>query len=139
MEDYLSFRHNVTHCPEALIINDMGYLYSEAGLLDEAEKQYRLAIRTDPENLQYQFNLAKFLIDEEVDVDEGVEIVDGLLEIFPDQWDLLNYKGWGLYNKEQYPEALELLRAGWDKKPIYNHQQFLRLQKAEEAVASMNG
>ncbi len=139
MSDYLSFRHNVTHCPEALISNDIGYIYSTVGRTDEAEKQYRLAIEQDPENLQYQFNLAKFLIDEEINVDEGLEIVQGILEIAPDNWALLSYKGWGLYKKEHFEEALELLRTGWNKKPIYNHQYYLHLQEAEEAVASMSG
>jgi tetratricopeptide (TPR) repeat protein len=139
MKDYLSFRHNVTHCPEALISNDIGYIFSAVGRQDEAERQYRLAIEQDPENLQYQFNLAKFLIDEEVNVDEGLEIVEGILEIAPENWDLLSYKGRGLYKKKRYEEALEYLRSGWEKKPIYNHQYYLHLQKAEEAVASIEG
>lgn len=136
IEEYLSFRHNVTNCPEALITNDMGYIYTQARHLDEAEKQYRLAIQQDPKNLSYQFNLAKFLIDEDIQVDEGLEIVDRLLENLPGQWALLSYKGWGLYKKEKYDEALELLRAGWEKKPIYNHLYYLHLQEAEKAASA---
>jgi tetratricopeptide (TPR) repeat protein len=70
---------------------------TQAGQLDEAEKQYRLAIQLAPNILQFQFNLAKFLIDEEINVDEGVEIVDQILERAPGQWALLSYKGWGAY------------------------------------------
>jgi len=137
-EDYLSFRHNVTHCPEALISTDFGWLYAKAGRLDEAEKQYRLAIEQDPSNLQYRFNLAQFLIDEEVNVDEGLEIVDRILEKYPDHWNLMHYKGLALYKKEQYTDALELLRTGWDNKPLYNHAMFMHLQEAEKAVASLD-
>ncbi len=136
MEDYLSFRHNVTNCPEALISNDIGFIYSSAGLFDEAEQHFRSAIRMEPQNLQYHFNLAMFLIDEEVDVDEGVEIVDRLLESIPDHWNLLNYKGWGLYKKGRYEEAVELLRHAWEKKPLYNHMLFLHLQEAEKAASA---
>jgi tetratricopeptide (TPR) repeat protein len=137
MEEYLSFRHNITHCPEALISNDMGYIYAQAGQPDVAEKQYRLAIRQNPQNLQFQFNLAKFLIDEEIQVDEGLEILDRLLETSPEHWALLSYKGWGLYKKGNLEEGLELLRTGWEKKPIYNHLYYLHLQEAEEAAASV--
>ena len=139
MEDYLAFRHNVTHCPEALISNDMGFIYTKAGKIDQAEEYYHSAIEMDPQNKQYQFNLAKYLIDEEVNVDEGLEIVDRLLETVPGNWNLMTYKGWGLYKKGQYEEALELLRAGWEKKPIYNHIQYLRLQEVEKAVSSSPG
>jgi len=136
MQDYLAFRHNVTNCPEALISNDIGFIYSAAGLLNDAENQFRSAIEMEPQNIQYHFNLAMFLIDEEVNVDEGVEIVDRLLESIPDHWNLLNYKGWGLYKKGRYEEAVELLRLAWEKKPLYNHMLFLHLQEAEKAVSA---
>ena len=138
MDNYMAFRHNITQCPEALISTDMGYVYCEAGLLDEAEEHYRSAIEMEPQNDQYQFNLAKFLIDEEVNVDEGIEIVDRLLASYPAHWELQNYKGIGLYKKGEYQKALELLESGWENKPIYNHAQFLHLQEAEKAVASLN-
>jgi tetratricopeptide (TPR) repeat protein len=138
MEEYLDFRHNVTNCPEALISNDFGYIYTQAGKLDEAEKQYRLAIQQNPNNVNFHFNLAKFLIDEEIQVDEGIEIVERLLDRFPGQWALTSYKGWGLYKKGELDEALELLRAGWEKKPIYNHLYYMHLQEAEQAAASVN-
>jgi tetratricopeptide (TPR) repeat protein len=138
MEEYLDYRHNITHCPEALISNDIGYIYTQVGQLDEAEKQYRLAIQQAPNNLNFHFNLAKFLIDEEIQVDEGLEIVNRLLERFPDQWALISYKGWGLYKKGFLDEALELLRTGWEKKPIYNHLYYMHLQEAEKAAAEEN-
>jgi tetratricopeptide (TPR) repeat protein len=137
MEDYLDFRHNVTHCPEALITNDMGYIYSQVDQWDEAEKQYRLAIEQAPKNIQFQFNLAKFLIDKEINVDEGLAIVDRILELNPGHWAVVSYKGWGLYKKGELEEALELLRTGWEKKPIYNHLYYLHLQEAEKAAASV--
>jgi tetratricopeptide (TPR) repeat protein len=139
MEEYLDYRHNITNCPEALISNDFGYIYTQAGKLDEAEKQYRLAITQAPNNRQFQFNLAKFLIDEEIQVDEGIEIVDRLLEGAPGQWALTSYKGWGLYKKGKLDEALDLLRTGWDKRPIYNHHYYMHFQEVEKAAASVNG
>lgn len=136
MKDYLAFRHNVTNCPEALISTDFGFLYSKAGRLDEAETKYREAIQQDPQNLQYQFNLARFLIDEEINVDEGLQIVEHILEKNPDHWDLIHYKGWALYLKESFEEAEAFIREAWEKKPIYNHMLFLHLQEAEQAVSS---
>jgi len=138
IEDYFSYRRNVTHCPEALISNDVGDIFANAGLLDEAEEQFRDAVQRAPENLQFRFNLAKFLIDNEVNIDEGIEIVDLLLARFPDHWNLLNYKGWGLYKVGKIAEAVKFLRLAWEKKPIYNHFLYLRLQEAEKEVRSLN-
>ena len=42
------------------------------------------------------------------------------------------------YKNEDYKEALEQLKFGWEHKPIYNHTQYLHLQEAEKAVASLN-
>jgi len=139
LEEYLDYRHNITNCPEALISNDFGYIYTQAGKLDEAEKQYRLAITQAPNNRQFYFNLAKFLIDEEIQVDEGLEIVEQLLEGAPGQWALTSYMGWGLYKKGNLDEALELMRYGWENRPIYNHLYYQHLQEAEAAAASVNG
>jgi tetratricopeptide (TPR) repeat protein len=139
MGEYLDFRHNITNCPEALISNDIGYIYTQVGQLEEAEKQYRLAIEQAPNNLNFHFNLAKFLIDEDIDVDEGLEIVGKLLERFPDQWALNSYKGWGLYKKGKLDQALEHMRFGWENKPIYNHLYYMHLQEAEQASAIENG
>ncbi|MEN8202628.1 MAG: hypothetical protein ABFS28_08540 [Bacteroidota bacterium] len=137
MEEYLSFRHNVTHCPEALITNDIGDIYAKADHLLEAEKQFREATSLAPQAGQFRFNLAKFLIDNEVNVPEGIEIVDGFLERLPDHWNLLNYKGWGLYKLGEIDEAVKVLKLAWEKKPIYNHELYLRLQEAENALAGM--
>lgn len=138
LEDYLSFRNNVTHCPEALISTDYGYIYAQAGQMDVAEEKYRQAIQQDAENLQYQLNLAKFLIDEEINVDEGLEIVNRILEIVPDHYELLHYKGWALYKKEIFAEAAELLETSWEKKPLYNHLHYLHLKQAQQTIGSAN-
>lgn len=138
MEEYLDFRHNITNCPEALISNDLGTIYVLVGQVDEAERQFRLAIEQNPRSIQYHFNLAKFLIDEEVNVDEGLEIVDRILERFPDQWAATSYKGWGLYKKGELDEALELLRKGWENRPIYNHLFYMHLEEAEQSAAEEN-
>lgn len=45
----------------------------------------------------------------------------------------------GLYKKEQVDEALELMRTGWEKRPIHNHLYFLHLQEAENAAAVEKG
>jgi tetratricopeptide (TPR) repeat protein/TolB-like protein len=138
MEEYLDFRHNVTNCPEALISNDLGYIYVQAGQVEEAERQYRLAIEQNPGSIQFHFNLAKFLIDEEVNVDEGLDIVERVLERFPNQWAATSYKGWALFKKGELDEALKLLRKGWENKPIYNHLYYMHLEEAEQAAEENN-
>lgn len=71
-------------------------------------------------------------------MDEGLEIVEELLERFPGQWALLSYKGWGLYKKGKLDEALEHMRTGWENRPIYKHLYYTHLQEAEKAAATGN-
>ena len=136
LSEYKSYRQNVIHCTEAMISSGYGYIYDNAGFMDEAEEYYRKALELDPEN-PYKINeLAWFLIDNDIDVDEGVEILDNAIEQLPDSWFVLDTKGWGLYKQGKYQEALELLETAWELKPLYDHSCFTHIQAVKQAIAS---
>jgi hypothetical protein len=48
---------------------------------------------------------------------------------------MLDTKGWGLYKRGRYKEALEFLQKSWDSNPFYSHEAFLHLEAAKKAVA----
>jgi tetratricopeptide (TPR) repeat protein len=116
----------------------LAYGFSEAGLIDKAEEYYRQAVITDPEN-PYRINdLAYFLIDKELNVEEGLKTVYKALELKPEYYHFLHTKGWGFYKQGKYKEALEILQKSWDIRrsiAIYDHTAFLHLEAAKKAVA----
>jgi tetratricopeptide (TPR) repeat protein len=120
---------------EAGIAESLAAMYSEAGILDEAEKYYRQALSLEPENPSRMNNLARFLIDKDKNLNEGLELVDKALEINPDNYLYLDTKGLGLYKLGKFEEALTLLQKSDSFKPVYNHKLFLHLEDAKKAVA----
>ena len=84
--------------------------------------------------------LPYFLINKNRNIDEGIEIADKVLTIDPENYDLLNCKGWGLYKQGKYKEAVEVLQKGWElrmKNAIYDHEAFLHLEASKKAVAGL--
>jgi tetratricopeptide (TPR) repeat protein len=126
---------------EAVIATNLAEIYSEAGILDKAEEYHRQSLSLEPENPIMINNLAYFLIDEEQNINKGMELADKALELSPDNYDYLETKGWGLYKQGKYQEALEILQKSWDlrmKNAIYSHIQYLHLEEAKKAVANQN-
>ena len=123
---------------EATVMSYLADIYSEAGSLNKAEEYYRQALALEHENLFRMSDLAYFLIDKDRNIDEGLELVDRAIKLSLDNYDFLNVKGWGLYKKGKYQEALDVLQKSWDLrkgKAFYNHEAFLHLEAAKKAVA----
>jgi tetratricopeptide (TPR) repeat protein len=113
-------------------------LYVEAGMLDKAEELYRNEFTLQPENPVIMNNLAYFLIDNERNISEGLDIIMKALELRPDNYVYQDTKGWGLYKQSKYQEAFEILQQSWDlrrQNAIYDHEAFLHLEEAKKAVA----
>ena len=138
LTEYKSIRQDVLHCTEAMISSGVGVIYSSAGLFDEAEKYYREAIQIEPDNLVWTRDFAWFLIDNDIDIEEGIALSEKILESLPEYWPSLDAKGWGLYKLGKYDEALRLLKDSWDLKPAYSHTGYLHIQEIEKVVASQN-
>jgi tetratricopeptide (TPR) repeat protein len=115
-------------------------LYTEAGIVDKAEAYYRKAIALDPQMAGLLRLLANFLIDKERNINEGMELVEQYLKLKPENYLILDTKGWGFYKQGKYKEALDLLQKSWDlrrQKALYDHQAYLHLESAKKAVASL--
>jgi len=89
----------------------------------------------EPENPSCLNNLGWFLIHEDRNIDEGVELMDKALKIRPNSYLYLENKGEGLYKQGKYNEALDLLEKSWELRPVYNHSSYLLLEKVKKAVA----
>jgi tetratricopeptide (TPR) repeat protein len=120
---------------EAAITTYIARIYSEGGVPDKAEENYRIALSLEPQDPEMMDNLAWFLIDKDSDVNKGLELADKALEMDPGNYSYLDTKGWGLYKQGKYNEALAILEKSWELKPVYDHELFLHLEEARKAVA----
>ena len=126
---------------EAIITSSLASIYTEAEILDKAEEYYRQALSLEPNSTEKMNTLAYFLIDKDRNINEGLKLVDKVLELSPDNYNYLHTKGWGLYKQSEYQKALETLQKSWDlrrEKAVYNHEAFLHLEEAKKAVTSQN-
>jgi len=120
---------------EADIMNVLADIYSEAGILDDADNYYRKALSLEPEDPYFMNVVAWFLIDKDRNINEGLDLVDKALESDPGASNYLDTKGWGLYKQGKNKEALDLLEKAWKLKPVYSHEMYLHLEAAKNAVA----
>jgi tetratricopeptide (TPR) repeat protein len=122
---------------EADIAMNLGWIYSDAGTLDEVEKYLRQAFSLEPEKPDRLNSLAWFLIDRDRNVNGGLALVDKALASSPDDYNYLHTKGWGLYKQGKYQEALNILQKSWDLRmqiAIWDREAFLHLEAAKKAV-----
>ena len=132
---YKSIRKNKSLWTESRILSSVGTIYEGANLLDKAEFNYRQALQLDPRNHSRINDLAWFLIDNDINVNEGVDLIQKALELRPDNWYYLDTKGWGLYRQGWYEEALKVLTDAWDLRPSYNHEGYQHIQEVNKALA----
>lgn len=128
--------YNENRWPEAALARNLGWAYSQANMPDLAEASFRNAIALDPGSGYWYYYLAKHLIEEDRNVDEGLELIERALELSPSyEGVFLDTKGWGFYKLGKYEEALRLLERSWELRAYYNHNIYLHLEAARKAVA----
>jgi AraC-like DNA-binding protein/tetratricopeptide (TPR) repeat protein len=134
IEKYISILKS-NSASKASLAGNVGNLYREGRLPDNAEKYYRKALQLESGNLYWQNTLAIFLIDSGRNLNEGMELVGNILKADSANLRALRTKGWGLYKQGRSSEALDLLQKSWDTKLYgYNHLDFLRLEEVKRAV-----
>jgi tetratricopeptide (TPR) repeat protein len=139
IEKYISIRKEQSWS-EAKIAGSIAYIYYMAKMPDKVEEYYRKALLLEPENPMRINALAYTLIDNERNIDEGIKLLETVLEINPSNYASLGLKGWGLYKQGKYREALDFLQKSWDLRmehSIYNHAAYVRLEAAKKAVENL--
>ncbi|MBN2863022.1 MAG: hypothetical protein JXN62_07665 [Bacteroidales bacterium] len=136
-EDYInkfiSVRKNDGASPADIALA-IGDIYMEAAIPDKTEEYYRQALSLEHGKPEIMNDLAFFLIDNDRNIKEGLELVEKALLLKPDNYIYLDSKGWGLYKEGRYQEALDILQKSWQLRGDYNHSAFLRLEKVKKAV-----
>jgi tetratricopeptide (TPR) repeat protein len=132
--EYLCKRYGVS---KSELKANLGSLYDEADSLNRAEEYYRQALALEPENALRLNSLASFLINKDRNINEGLKFVEKALELKPDNCDIIDTKGWGLFKQGKYEEALKLLEKSWDLSPSLDWIYiYIHLQEVKKAIAS---
>jgi tetratricopeptide (TPR) repeat protein len=136
IEKYQSIRR-ANSLSEAAIASSLSSIYLESGMLDKAEIYNRKALTLEPESPLRMRLLASFLIEKDVNIKEGLELVEKYLKVRPENYLILDIKGRGLYKQGRYKEALKYIAKADSLKPVYDHDLYLHLQEAKKAVAGL--
>jgi tetratricopeptide (TPR) repeat protein len=135
LNKYSSIRLIQERWPESDFFSDLGQIYLDANILDSALKYRRLALESDPSSLHKKYLLAWLLINKEVNLDEGMDLIDSVLRIDSEYYLFLDAKGWGLFKQGKYEEAYELIKTAWETRTYYEHKIFLHLEEVEHRLA----
>ena len=121
---------------DADIAREIAYMYVDANFMNKAEEYFREVLRLEPEKPLRMNSLASFLIENDRNVNEGMELVERALKIEPDNWDFMDTKGWGLYKLGKFKESLEVLKKSIElRKPYYNYNTMLHIEEVKRAMA----
>ena len=123
---------------ESEIIYWLASAYDQVHNYEQAEKLYRKALVLNPQHFDAINSLAYLLISNDIDIDEGNELIKGVLEIESDNGDYLFTYGLGLYKQGNLTEAQEVLKTAWDLIAYYDHEKYLHMQEVEQALASQS-
>ena len=111
-------------------------IHVKANLTDSAIAQYRKLIEQYPHKNYYKNRLAKLLIEEDLDVNEGLEMINKALDKEPDNGYFNETKGWGYFKQGRYEEALALLRRADELDEGFSLIRTEKIRQVEQALAS---
>ncbi len=137
LEKYSSVREE-EGWEEYRILNDFGSIYRNAEHFDEAEKYFKQVIEENPKYRPGWTRLAYLYFTNDINIDEGMELIKHAYEIDPNSYYIMYLEGMGLFKQGNLDEALELLNKSWDLRYAYHHHHYQLIQEVEQALASQN-
>ncbi len=98
--------------------NNRGIAYAARGRTDEAVKEFKTALRLNPDYAEAHYNLGIAYL-AQGRIDEAVNEYQAVLKLNPDHYNAYNNLGHAYLSKGQYDLAIEQLQAGLRMKPDY--------------------
>ncbi len=136
MSKYCSIRLDIGKWPESELLSDIAQIYQNANLLDSAVKYHRQALTKNPSDDYKKFLLAWILIDKNIDLEEGLNLIDNALKSEPDNSLFLDAKGWGLFKLGRYQEAHEYIQTAWNKRGFRSYRIYLHLEELKRIIST---
>ncbi len=131
-------KHKELGTPETNLELYLGQMYEQANIMDQAEMHFRKAYELSPQISGWNYELARFLIYNDINVNEGMELISKGIQIWPEDEGFLQLKGWGLYKQGKYEESVQLLGEMWNKNIGFNIELYNHLQEARQALTNQN-
>jgi len=107
-----------------------------AKLFDKAEWHLRKAIELNPQHAGYRVSLGSMLIQEDVSINDGLEIIEQLLVSYPDAPILLLNKAEAYFKLGRYEEALQLVNRADENFSGFLNDAYQLRQEIELALAA---
>jgi len=93
-----------------------GALYEHQKDYDEAEKEFRAVLKTDPDNALALNYLGYMLADRNVRLDEAQQLISKAVDLEPDNGAYLDSLGWVHYRQNHLDQAADELRQALDSR-----------------------
>ncbi|TFH38383.1 MAG: hypothetical protein E4G95_03695 [Bacteroidia bacterium] len=134
MEKYLALKKEIGQS-QATIEAHLSLIYSEAGFMTEAVEHARKAFQLDP---TWDYNLATILIEADINIEEGIEILNKRLETNPDAPIFFFWKAKACYKSGNYEESLSLIDKAINIWPMYLPDANILKKEVEQALANLD-
>lgn len=121
--------------PEANLNMWYAGVYAWAESWEKAEAYFRYALSLSPGNDYITFDVAEFLIMNDINVEEGMDMLGPLVDKYPDNASYIYTYGVGLYKMERYREAINALERSWEMRPYYDHEHFTLKNKVHDLLS----
>ena len=82
-------------------------------------------------------DMAYLFIYNDIDIVEGMDLIDKALAQDPENGNYLYTYGLGLNKTGKLENSLKTLKRSWDKKPYYDHDHYILIKRIEENLASL--
>jgi TolB-like protein len=131
-------KHKELGTSEANLENYLGLIYEQANIMDDAEMHFRKLYEMDPQRPGRMHQLARFLTENDINVDEAMVLIQQALTIQPDNVVYLWAKGRCLYKQGKYEEALQIHYQVQEELSTPNVELDNQIAEVEQALANKN-
>jgi tetratricopeptide (TPR) repeat protein len=101
---------------------------------EKADYYFRKAVSLSPDDPYIINQFSAFLIESEVNVEEGLDRITSVVEANPDNASYLYTYALGLFKTGNYEEADRVLEKSWELSPYYDHKLFVLMQEVEKQL-----
>jgi tetratricopeptide (TPR) repeat protein len=111
--DALLMRALAEHPQDTEILYEAGLSAERLGQIDLLEKRFRQLIKMRPDSPQGYNALGYSLAERNTRLDEAAQLIDKALELAPEDYYILDSKGWVLFRRGEHEQALSYLQRAY--------------------------
>jgi Tfp pilus assembly protein PilF len=111
-----------------------GNVYRYGLSFEKADYYFRKSVSLSPDDSYIINQFSAFLIESEVNVEEGLDRIASVVAVDPDNASYLYTYALGLFKTGNYEEADQVLEKSWELSPYYEHKLFVLMQEVEQQL-----